>query len=141
MSNLVATLLFSLRYTNPSGFQVSLPSDNSQMSVDAAYQAQNVGSLDVPDASGSGVSYTIPFGSIGSEARGVFVQNNTGQPLEVYYAGAMTASYTVAPGGVIIPCWSPGGNGSAPLLQMVLKTTTTQVGAGKIDYGTFGDPM
>lgn len=139
MPNFAATLAFKITFTNNSGFQTALPSSDSQISVDAQYQAQNVGAVDVPNAAASGTSYVVPFGSISADARGVFIKNDTGQPLELTFNGAMAASFTLGAGGIHL-VWNPATSGATPLLQVSCKTTAVQSGAGYITYGTFGDP-
>jgi hypothetical protein len=140
MPNKSAQLTISLSYVDADGAYVS-----SSQTVTSQYQAQNHGTIDVPDTTASATSYAVPMGSIGVDCTAGFVKNNTGQPLGVLVNGAMSATYDLPDGGVF--CWgfpeTPGGGSAQPLpiLTLSLKTTAVQAGAGSITYHTFGDPV
>ena len=135
MSNKTAYMTFQLTYTGPDSDQVVMP----QRTIAANYQAQNHGTIDVPDATASATSYSVPFGSIAADATAGLIENRTGQPLEVKINGAAAASQTIPSGGVF--AWAnPVASGGTPILAISLKTTAMQSGVGYINYHLFGDP-
>lgn len=137
MANKTASFTLNLSYIGPDGDAVSIPAKSASVS----YQAQTHGTIDVPDATASATSYSVPFGGIGVDATGGIIENKTGQPLEVKINGAAAASQTIPDGGVFT--WmNPGLTaGSTPILAIALKTTAMQAGAGYINFHLFGDPV
>lgn len=136
MANQLATVKVSLAYTGPSGQQEAPPTQQ----VVAPYQAQNVGAIDVPDSTASSTTYSIPFGSIGTAASLVVLQNNTGQELAIKINGAAAASHHMAQGGMLVIAEN-SAPGSTPVLSVSVTTTAMQAGAGSVGYYVFGDPV
>ncbi len=128
-------MTFQLTYVGPDGDQVVMP----QRTVLSSYQAQNHGTIDVPDTTASATAYDVPFGGITVDATCGLVENRTGQELEVKINGAAAASQTLPNGGVF--AWAnPTDSGGTPILAISLKTTAMQMGDGYINYHLFGDP-
>ncbi len=135
MSNKQAAMTFQLTYVGPDGDQVVMP----QRTVLSSYQAQNHGTIDVPDTTASATSYSVPFGGITVDTEAGLIENRTGQPLEVKINSAASASQTIPSGGVF--AWAnPTASGGTPILAISLKTTAMQMGDGYINYHLFGDP-
>jgi len=136
MSNKIATLKYSVSYTGPNGEVVSPPTQQ----VLAPYQAQAVGTIDVPDAESASTVHAVPFGGIGVACTLGTIENQTGQELAVKINGASTPSHHIAPGGAFVfgEAVAPG---SAPVTALSLTTTAQQSGAGFISYRLFGDPV
>lgn len=135
MANKTATMTFQLTYVGPDGDQVVMP----QRAIQSSFQAQEHGSIDIPDATASATVYNVPFGGITVDAEAGLIENRTGQPLEVKINGAAAASQTIPSGGVF--AWAnPVASGGTPILAISLKTTAMQAGVGYINYHLFGDP-
>jgi len=135
MPNKTASLRTQLSYLDPDGILRT-----SEKLISANYQAQNVGSIDVPDAF-LPATYAVPFGTIGVAATVGVIENQTGQVLEVRLNGSTPANYTIPVGGVL--AWGvPGGAavGATPITSIAVKTTATQSGDGYVNYWLFGDP-
>lgn len=135
MSNKTATLKLSVAYTDPEGNSATL----GPMSVVCPYQAQSHGAIDVPDTEASSTVHTVPFGSIGTAASCVVVENKTGQELAVKINGAATASHRIA-AGAAMAFGEAVAPGTTPITSLSLTTTAIQAGAGTIAYHIFGDP-
>ncbi len=137
MSNFTASLNVQLQYTGPLGNQINIPA----IALAALYGAQNVGVIDVPDATASATVYAVPFGEIKVAATLGILVNQTGQPLELKVNGAAAASETIPDGGVYLWGFPGTAPGTIPVLAASLKTTAIQAGAGQIAYFLFGDPV
>lgn len=138
MANKTAILKYALQYETAEG-QSALVPPNGTARVQCPYQAQSVGSLDVPDTTTSATSYSIPFGSIGVAATLVVLENKTGQELAVKINGASSASHRMKDGGVLI-LGEAAAPGTTPITAVSVATTATQSGAGFVAYYVFGDP-
>ena len=135
MPNLIATLQLNLSYTGPDSDAVTMPT----RSISANYQAQNHGSIDIPDTQASATVYAVPFGGITVDATCGMIENQASAPLSVKINGAAAASQTIPVGGVF--SWgNPVAAGATPILAISLTTTAIQAGAGHINYHLFGDP-
>lgn len=135
MANKTATLTFDMTYTSAGGTSVSAP----RKTVSVPYQALNEGLIDVPDGATSGVTYAVSFGSIGTEATALRIDNNSDGPLGIMLNGATVASHQVEPGGSQIIC-GPTAGATTPVTQCVVALGDTQTDAGTISYWVFGDP-
>lgn len=133
MSNYGATTTLDITYTGISGESVTPPSDE----ITALYQEQNAGWIDVPDATASSTTYSVPFGDITVDATGGYVKNTTGQDLDCDINGAGVA-FSIPDGGRFE--WTNPGAAATPILSIDLTTTALQSGDGKILYRFFGDP-
>ncbi|TXH50595.1 MAG: hypothetical protein E6Q97_20185 [Desulfurellales bacterium] len=128
-----ATLTTNLSYVGPDNNLVEMPTD----SVSAAYDAQNHGNIDVPDATAAATTYSVPFGAITADATCGYVKNTTGQALLVDLNGAGNA-FALPSGSTFT--WGFGSPSSTPILSIGLTTTAIQSGLGKVAYHLFGDP-
>ncbi len=84
MANKTASLGISLVYTGPAGEVVTRPAET----LAAAYQAESVDLIDVPDLEAMGTEHPVSFGSIGVGASLMLLKNRTGQDLEMHLNGA-----------------------------------------------------
>jgi hypothetical protein len=135
MANLTATLKLSLTYTGPGDESVSVPTEV----VQCPYQSQIAGTIDVPDATASSTSLSIPFGTI-SKPTLVMIENRTGQELDVKINGAAAASHTLPDGAHMVPLAADDKATGTSITSLALITTALQSGAGLIAYRIFGDP-
>lgn len=132
MSN-TATLTTNLSYVGPDGNLVEMPTNSASCS----YDAQNHGTIDVPDATAAATTLPVPFGAITTDATCGYIKNQTGQTLLVDINGAGNAFGL--PDGGVFP-WGFPGPSSTPILSIDLTTTAIQSGLGSIVYHLFGDP-
>lgn len=128
-----ATLTFNLTYLGPDNNVVEMP----QESVACAYDAQNHGEVDVPDATAAATTIPVPFGGITVDATCGYIKNKTGQSLLVDVNAAGDAF--ALPDGAVF-AWGFPGSSSTPILSIDLTTTAIQSGLGKVTYHLFGDP-
>ncbi len=139
MANKTATIAIALSYTGGGANTVTEPNK----SVLAPYLAQEPSQiLDVPSGATGGNAYAVAFGTIGTEATAVRVDNNCSVPVSVGFNGGDPA-VALAPGGsmtIANPTGASGATGAAPLTSMSCVLGGTQTGAGSISAWVFGDP-
>lgn len=142
MANKSAVAKVSLSYTGADNEPVNMP----VLTIAAPYQAQAHGSIDVPDTQAATTDYDIPFGSIGTEATLLIVENRTkngsnpGQKLKVdLESGALVVEIDVDQSFAYIA--GSGALGTTPLTQAKVTTTDIQAGAGLISFHVFGDAV
>jgi len=134
MANATAALKVQFSFASPDQSATLAPS----FSVSCPFQAQNSGTLDVPDLESSATAHAIPFGSI-AQAALIVVRNRSGQECIVKVNGSL-ALYNVPDGGLVV-LGSATLPASTPLASFSLTTTGAQAGAGYIDYWVFGDSV
>lgn len=142
MSNKTAVAKISLSYTGPDNEPVNTP----QITVNAPYQSQVHGSIDVPDAQAATTDYDIPLGSIGTEVTLLIIENHTkngsnpGQKLKVTLNTTGEVVYVDTEQAFI---YAVGTNttGTTPLTAAKVTTTDIQAGAGLVSFHAFGDPV
>lgn len=129
MSNSVASARVTLSAPGPGNSTIS-----ASASILAAFKALACEVVDVPASSTS--TFVIAFGSIGTAATLVMIQNNTDGPLAIAVNGG-AAEYKVAPGG-----WFISGADTAPASTPItaISVTVATTGAGSVDSFVFGDP-
>lgn len=134
MANLLATLRLSLVYPAPGGQSVTVP----QIQVNVPFQGSSVGFIDVPDETAAEAEIAVPFGTVDEGAGLVFLQNDTGQELDLKINGE-ASDMALAPGAVWCSASAalPAGT---PLTELAVVTTAEQSGSGRIGYWVFGDP-
>lgn len=135
MSNKTLTLTCDMTYTNAGGSSVSAP----RKTISVPYQALAEGLIDVPDGATAGVTYAVSFGSIGTEATCLRVDNNADYSVGILMNGATIASHTVKAGGSQIIA-GPTADGATPMTSCAVELTGTQTDAGTVSYWVFGDP-
>lgn len=128
-----ATLTLNLVYIGPDGNLVEMPTK----SAPCAYDAQNHGTLDVPNATAAATVLAVPFGSIAAQATCGLIENLTGQPLLVNI-NAVGDSFELPDKAVY--AWGFPGTSAMPILAIDLTTTAIQSGLGQVVYHLFGDP-
>ena len=148
MSNKLVSAGLSLSYIGASGQTVTEPSK----SVTPSYQGAEPGQiLDVPSGATSGTTYSVAFGTIGTEATFLRVDNNCSCPITVRLNGATSGGVPVAAGGFFEtggPTSASGATGGVlTAAQCVLGGTQGWVGGtqttlpGGISAWVFGDPI
>jgi hypothetical protein len=105
--------------------------------ISAPYSGENVGILDIPDATLSGTEFTVPFGSIAVGATLLVIKNTNNQDVILTLNGSANL-FRIAPGGFFIyaAASQPAG---VPLLSASVKLTAVQSGAGTVQYHVFGE--
>lgn len=73
-------------------------SGQSAFTIQASYNAQNVGTIDVPSGTAPATSFSIPFGSVG-KARVLIVKSLMTSDVDVKINGSTDPIFTLAPGG------------------------------------------
>ena len=132
MSNSKVTVRSQILYTDAYSQNAAV-----NVTVEAPYQAQNHGSIDIPDTTGAG-SYDIPFGSVTS-ATCVTVRNFTGQPVNITVNGGDLAYTGLADGKSFLLTLEAMPDTAIAAVQVT--TLSTQTGAGHIAYDVWGDPV
>jgi len=135
MANKTATFTFDMSYSSAGGSSVSAP----RKTVSVPYQALNEGLIDVPAGAVATTVYEIPFGSVGTEATGLRIDNNTDGPLGILINGAVALSHEIEPGGTQIIA-GPVDGASTPVTSCSVELGAEQVAAASISYWVFGDP-
>jgi hypothetical protein len=100
------------------------------------YTAISAGKFDV--ATGSTTAIGIPFGGVGTDSRGILVQNNTDVDLEVDISNTSTAQYRLAPGGLFMH-WAPKKAGGMNLVAITVKPATGPTEPGVVDFIVLGE--
>jgi len=126
-----------LNYTAPGG---AAGGESPATSVTAPNDSQEVGTVEIPAATGAAVAFVCPFGGIAVNARGFKIVNRTSnqQPIGIRLNGSSSDQFSLAPGGVFE--WANPVNPSATLVTAVSFSTTAVQGAtpGYVDYYAFG---
>jgi hypothetical protein len=130
----VATITAAVQYTPPNA---QTNSGNSSFSAAVPYNAQNVGTIDVPIGQSIATVYSIPFGSV-SGAKGFAVKNGMSSDVIVRINGLGSDEFKIAPAGFIVMAES-SAPGSLPLSALTLTTTAAPSTIEQITYMVFGD--
>lgn len=135
MANKNVTVSITMQYPGPDAETVAPP----KKTITCPFQAESVGTIDIPDATNSGTSFDVPFGAIGDECTCALIENRTAQPLQVKINGAAAVSHRIAAGGAMLisNAAEAGGN---EITEIALITTAAQVGDESVAYRLFGDP-
>lgn len=147
MANKTATFSIGLSYAGGSANTVTEPAK----SVLASYQGQEPGQLlDVPSGATAGTEYDVAFGTIGTEATGIRVDNNCSCAICLRLNGATQGGIPIAAGGSFMlagPTSATGAtDGVLTAAKCVLGGTQGWVGGtqtvlpGNIAAWVFGDP-
>jgi hypothetical protein len=123
-----ATSTLTLRYVGPGDVAAVL-----NFNAELEYIASAAGFLDIPAATADGISFAVPFGTIGA-AKGIALQNNTPQNLEVSI-NASEDVFVIAPNALFL---SMGEAASGITSVSVLTTALTTV-QGTVAYIVLGD--
>ena len=110
---------------------------NAALAATAPYNAMVTGTIDIPAATLSAVSFPMTFGSIASPTA-LAVSNSNIYEMSIYPQGLSGGQFHIAPGGVLILA-QPLSCNSLPMSACSVVTTTTQVSAGSVDYWVWGD--
>lgn len=130
--NFTATL--SLQYTPP-GAPVN--SGVATLAAVGTYNANSVGTVDVPPGTVVGTTFSIPFSSIAA-AKLCVIRNNMSSAIGIRINGAVANNFQVAAGGEFMYA-SPAAPGSDPLTSIVVVTTVDPTQIERISYWVFGD--
>lgn len=129
-----ASLTSTLTYITPG----PLLSSPLFMIGSVEYTASSAGFVDVPDATASGVAFSIPFGAV-AEVKGVVLQNNTTQQLNVRFNGAEADEFSIPPGGLCVPLFGTTASLDEALTEIELVTSALVDEAGTIAFVVLGD--
>jgi len=130
-----AVFTSSLTYTPGGGGSLT-----QSFGVNVSYTAVSSGTIDIPAATASAAPFTIPFGGVNTDARGLLIKNNTNLDIGIRLnlAGAGANTYQLAPGGVMMH-WAPAAAAGGHLTMTTITTTALVVNAGTVDYIVLGD--
>jgi len=138
VANSTATIAVDMSYTGPGGSVVSAP----RKTIQVPYQGLSEGRIDVPAAEADATEHVIPFGSVGTVATCVRVDNNTDARVAIKINGAAATSHALPPGGSQIIAAPVADEGTTPnpltAITAILDEAATL--GGTIDYWVFGDP-
>lgn len=141
MTNKLASFSLSASYSDSDDQQTAI----SRVNTSVPYTAQAHTEIDIPDTTASSTVYAVSFGSIGTEATGVVIKNETangdnpGQDLILKINGSAALQH-IPPGGCVA-LFNPKAAGGSPITAVSLTTTATQTGPGRISAHVFGDPV
>ena len=139
-SNLVASL--GLQFRAPGGANVS-----EQIGVTAPFNAQSIGTLDIPAGTVSGTSFAIPFGSVASpkglllcngSVVGGLVVSDANLDMKVQVQAVSSGQFQLPAGGVLLLA-QPVSATAVAVTGCNVVTTVAQVSAAQIDYAVWGD--
>lgn len=128
------TVTVGLQYTPPSA------PDNSgvvTLGTSGNTNAQNVGTIDVPNGTVVGTVFGIPFGSV-SAAYCCIIKNKMTSSIGVRINGAGSDTFEIAPSGEFMLSGSAAPS-TTPLTQVDIVTTADPTSTEQIDYFVFGD--
>lgn len=111
---------------------------SQSFNVAAPYTAISAGKIDVPAATAATTSFSLPFGGVNVDARGLLIQNNTDSDLAIDLSASGTAQYRLAPGGLVIH-FAPKKAGGASLKAADVVVASLTVAAGAIDFIVLGE--
>jgi len=130
--NVVVTL--GVQWTPPSA---PANSGSSSTVVTASYNAQNVGTIDVPSATGPATAFTIPFGNV-NKAKVIVIKSKMTKEIELAINGAPASTFNIPPQGVVVLASS-----TEPLADewasAIVTTTDTNTAVEFVEYAIFGD--
>lgn len=136
MSNKTAALKWNLNYTDNDGQTIRAPA-NGQETVNAPYQSDAQGSVDVPDTTPADTEYSVPFGAVDAAATYLEIENRTGADLKVKVNGPTSATGTLVAGTKDIALVNAAGdhlvvvagaaNGGTPGVLSVKRKSGTEV--------------
>lgn len=109
----------------------------ASLSTQGVYNAQNVGSVDVPAGTTTATSFSVPFGSVGA-ASVVIVRNQMSTPINVRLNGSGTDTFELAP-GAMFRYESPTTPATTPITAVECITTAEPTAIENIFYWIFGD--
>jgi|SRR5690606_11467037 len=130
------TINFGLTYTPPAAAQNS---GQAVIATTAAYEAQSVGTLDIPTTITPASIIAVPFNAIDNGAQVFMIQNLTANPVGVRLNGAVANNFQLESGA----SWSyfgPSIPTTDPLTAVDVEIITAPVTSTHyINYWVFGD--
>jgi len=138
IADMANTTIFSatVQWTPPSA---PVNSGQSVFSLQLSYNAQNVGTIDVPDSTAPATVYDIPFGAV-SKAKMLIVKNFTALDLDLSI-NASADLISIPPSGMVMfgaPI-DPTGPSDHPIESASLKTRGTSTSLARAEFWVFGD--
>lgn len=124
----------TLRYTVPG----PAPTSPTFSVPSIVYTASNAGFIDIPESTASATPFSVPFGAVAA-AKGVLIQNNTSQELDVIVQGEADSVFRLPPGGICIPLLASTAGTVDPLTQVSVITTAVAAEDGNVAFVILGD--
>lgn len=129
------TINFGITYTPPAAAQNS---GQAVLNTTASYQAQSVGTMDIPTTITPATVIPVPFNSIDVGAQVCVVRNSTLNPIGIRINGSVTNNFQLEAGGT----WSYVAAAIptvAPLTEVDIEIITAPVSATQyVNYWVFG---
>lgn len=128
------TVTLGVQFTPPSA---PANSGVSTFGAQGNYNAQNVGTIDVPTSITPPMDYVIPFGSV-ALASMVLIKNMTSSTIGLKINGSMTVNHELAPGAIWMMAGATAPTGT-PLTAMSATVSAAPTTIEQIQYMIFGD--
>ena len=128
-----ASLSASLSYTPPGATAQVV----AALANNATYDAQSIGTIDIPDGTGAASAFAVPFGSIGVGAKLLIIKNRNNADVGVRLQGAVADEFQLPAQGFIMISM-PVNAGANPVLSASITTTAIQSGNGYVDFFVYG---
>lgn len=109
------------------------------MSVVSSYTSMEGGTLDIPNATGNGTVFSLPFGSVNQDAQAFLFKNTNSQDVWLRLNGSANL-YRIPPNGAVFIAHPAAASGGVPtpLLSASIVLTADQSGNGTVSYYVFG---
>ena len=134
MAASTTTVSLGVSYTPPGA---SLNSGNSTFQLQATYNGQSVGQIDVPSTFTPGTQIDVPFGNIAA-TKVVIIKNMMSVEVGVRLNGAVTNTFNLAPGGECAYA-TPSAPSSVPLTSAGVVPVAAPSTTESCYYFVFGD--
>ncbi len=126
----------SIQWTPPSA-----PSNSGQSTFanQASYNAQNVGSIDIPSGTSPSTDFDIPFGSVG-RARVLIVKSMMTSDVNVSLNGSPTPTFTLPPGAKFsFEAPMDPTTGTHPITSATITALVAPTNVESCQFFVFGD--
>lgn len=133
-STLVSTS--SVQWTPPAA---PVNSGQSSFVLQASYNAQNVGTLDVPSGTAPATIFAIPFGSVG-KAKYLRVKNLMTTDVDVRINGSTDPIFSLAPqGSFTYEQATDPSDGTYPLTSASVEVLISPTNLASVQFWVYGD--
>ena len=126
----------SIQWTPPSA---PTNSGQSALTFQASYNAQNVGTLDVPSGTPPAAVFDIPFGSVG-KAKALIVKSMMTSDVDVKLNGSASVAFTLPPQGKFeYETPMDPSTGTYPMTSASITTLATPTNTETLMFWVVGD--